>query len=502
VHFTSNDGQATLPANYTFTAGDAGVHTFSVTLKTVGTTRVITATDTVTAITGTLSGISVNPAAASTFTVSGFPSPSTAGVAGNATVTAKDAYGNTATGYLGTVHFTSTDAQASLPIDYTFSSGDAGGHVFSVTLKTAGTRSITATDKVTSTITGAQTGIIVNPAAASTLALSGFPSPSTAGAGHTLTVTARDPFGNTATGYRGTVHLTSSDGQATLPGNYTFTSGDAGVHGFSVSLKTAGTQSITATDTATSTITGTQSGITVNPASAASIRISAPTSVSHSVQFSFTVTIVDAFGNVATGYRGTVHFTSSDNSATLPGNYTFTSNDAGVHTFTATLRKTGNRTLTATDTANGSITGTQSIQVVMSDVPLLPDLILDEDTSDFGDDLLPGEQAIVEVAAFSAKAPMSELNAEADGMLALLNDVSARQGQDLTPMRALDRVYAEAGAVDEDGDAGPPVAASSPAIAVAVLAAATLGVRPHQARQEARNKRPWSWLLPRRHSGS
>jgi hypothetical protein len=39
-------------------------------------------------------------------------SPQTAGVAFSATVTAKDAFGNVATGYTGGVHFTSTDAQA------------------------------------------------------------------------------------------------------------------------------------------------------------------------------------------------------------------------------------------------------------------------------------------------------------------------------------------------------------------------------------------------------
>ena len=54
-----------------------------------------------------------------------------------------------ATGYTGTVHFTSSDAQAGLPANYTFTGGDAGTHVFSVTLKTAGTQSITATDTVT-----------------------------------------------------------------------------------------------------------------------------------------------------------------------------------------------------------------------------------------------------------------------------------------------------------------------------------------------------------------
>jgi len=54
VHFTSSSA-GTLPANYTFVAGDNGTHTFSVTLTTTG-SQTITATDTVTAsIAGTAS---------------------------------------------------------------------------------------------------------------------------------------------------------------------------------------------------------------------------------------------------------------------------------------------------------------------------------------------------------------------------------------------------------------------------------------------------------------
>jgi hypothetical protein len=76
----------------------------------------------------------------------------------------------------------------------------------------------------------------------------------------TVTVTARDRFGNTATGYRGTVHFTSSDTATgvVLPGDYPFTAADAGVHTFSggVTLVTVGTQTVTATDAANSSITG------------------------------------------------------------------------------------------------------------------------------------------------------------------------------------------------------------------------------------------------------
>ena len=63
-----------------------------------------------------------------------------------------------------------------------------------------------------------------------------------------------------ATGYTGTVSLVSSDPLAVLPSGYTFTAADAGSHGFAVELDTAGTQSITATDTANTNLTGSRDG--------------------------------------------------------------------------------------------------------------------------------------------------------------------------------------------------------------------------------------------------
>ena len=268
VHFTTSDNSGTVPADYTFTEADDGVHTFTygVTLKTAG-SQAVRATDTVSAsITGLESGIVVTPASATLLKVSGLPSPFVAGAGHSATVTALDAYGNTATGYLGTVHFTTTDARAVLPADYTFVSGDAGVHKFlyGVKLETAGLQAVRARDIVTATVTGLQKGILVTPAAATRLKVSGLPSPYVAGAGHSVTVTAQDPYGNTATGYLGTIHFTSSDPIAVLPANYTFTGADAGVHQFlyGVTLKTAGTQSVSAKDTA-APISGTQSGIVV-----------------------------------------------------------------------------------------------------------------------------------------------------------------------------------------------------------------------------------------------
>src|SRR4029078_5670469 len=92
--------------------------------------------------------------------------------------------------------------------------------------------------------------------------------------------------------------------------------------------------------------------------------ISFPTLVTTGIANTFTVRALDANGLTANGYRGGVHFASTDSTATLPSDYTFTAADNGVHTFTATLRTLGIQSITARDTVITTITGTQSgIQV-------------------------------------------------------------------------------------------------------------------------------------------
>jgi hypothetical protein len=89
-----------------------------------------------------------------------------------------------------------------------------------------------------------------------TLVLSGLPATVPAGMAEPLTVTVRDATGNVVTGYTGTVHFQSSDRAALLPADYPFTSADQGQHTFSVTLNTAGAQTITVTDTTYRKIAG------------------------------------------------------------------------------------------------------------------------------------------------------------------------------------------------------------------------------------------------------
>jgi hypothetical protein len=200
--------------------------------------------------------VTVNPAAAKTLSVTGLPASTTAGTAQAFTVTALDAYGNVATGYRGTVHFTSTDLKAVLPANYTFTAADAGSHTFTgkLTFKTAGTQTLTAKDTVTATITGKATEKVV--AGAATHLVLTAPATATAGVAFTVTVTAEDAYGNTATSYRGTVQFTSTDSAATLPKNSTFTAASNGKHSFSVTLRTSGKQTITVEDLADLSIKG------------------------------------------------------------------------------------------------------------------------------------------------------------------------------------------------------------------------------------------------------
>ncbi len=362
VHITTTDPQIPDFGTYTFTAADNGQHVFTGPLVTAG-TQTVTFRDVANNSLATSATAFVNPGAAKTLVVSGFPSPTTAGAAGGVLVTAKDMFGNVATGYTGTVHLTSSDPRAVLEGNHTFTLADAGVYAFGATLKTAGTQSITATDTTTATITGTQSGIVVNPAAAALFVVTTDQTTYTAGDTVMLTVTAYDPYGNVATGYSGTVTFSSSDPQAALPSNSTLTNGTGT---FTANLYTAGTQTITATDTVNSSVTGSAT-VTVNPAAAVSLNVYGfPSPTARGKSHHFFVAAIDPYGNIATSYTGTITFSSDEDHADLPNDYTFTAADQGVHKFRATFNRFGTFSLTATDTSNPSITGTESGIVVIN----------------------------------------------------------------------------------------------------------------------------------------
>jgi hypothetical protein len=339
VSFTSSDSMATLPAAYTFTAADHGVHTFTVTLRQAGSQSIV-------AHWGAASGtgsILVVATTANHLRVTG--GPVTAGSPFDVTVTGLDPYNNVATSYQGLVHFSTNDPNkaVSLPADYTFTAGDNGIHVFpsGATLLTAGPHTVTATDPPGPGPSGSMT-LNVQPTTASQLFISG-PSSVTAGAALNVTVTAKDPYNNIATGFTGTVHFASSDGNAALPADYTFTAADNGVHVFQPILKTSGPQSLTVS--AASCTDGQQNGIQVKPGAAAQLSFAqqpANTFAAKPIKPAVTVQVQDAFGNlVAAGVPVTLAIANNPGTAVLGGASAVT-NSVGVATFAAvTLSKPG-----------------------------------------------------------------------------------------------------------------------------------------------------------------
>src|SRR6185437_14675045 len=169
--------------------------------------------------------------------------------------------------------------------------------------------------------------------------------PITAGMPFNVTVTAEDGSNNVTAGYNGTVTLGDSLSGAT----FRSASFSNGVATFTATLDTAGSQTITATDTGLPSLTGNEV-LSVNSATATHLVIGAPSTVTVGSPFSFNVTAEDQFDNVATAFTGTVNLSSSDSSASLiPPTYTFTGMDAGIHAFNGTLNSSGNQTISAND---------------------------------------------------------------------------------------------------------------------------------------------------------
>ena len=120
-----------------------------------------------------------------------------------------------------------------------------------------------------------------------------------AGSSIQITVSALDSTGGVVPGYTGTVAFASSDISAVLPARFAFSAADKGVHTFSVTLKTAGTQKISVTDVAA----GFQGsvGATVNAAAPASILFEQqPLSavIGSVISPGVRVRVVDAYGNL------------------------------------------------------------------------------------------------------------------------------------------------------------------------------------------------------------
>jgi hypothetical protein len=97
---------------------------------------------------------------------------------------------------------------------------------------------------------------------------------------------------------------------------------------------------------------------------AVAFRLGAPTQVTAGVPFPLVVTALDSYGNTASTYTGTIHFTSTDPAAVLPPNYQFVASDGGKQVFSVTLQTPGLQKVSVYDTGNINRKGTVTVDVV------------------------------------------------------------------------------------------------------------------------------------------
>jgi len=293
VVITSSDANATLPANAALVGG---TKTFYITFKTAG-YQTVTSSDNaavLTANTGSSTLINVGAAykiqlllpgetaaGGTTTGKTGTPTAETAGTPFNVTVNVVDANWNLVSSATNTVTITSTDVNATMPSAAAVS---AGTGTFSVTLVTAGTKTVTATTTGLTTNSNTSPSVTINAGAFAKLQIllpgetaaagtstgkTGTPTAQSKGTAFTVTVNAVDANWNIVTGAAAdNIAITSSDVAAGLPSNNTLSSG---VRTFSVTLNTAGTATVTATDATDGTKTAnTSASVTVNDVTIAS----------------------------------------------------------------------------------------------------------------------------------------------------------------------------------------------------------------------------------------
>jgi hypothetical protein len=289
------------------------------------------------------------------------PQPVQAGQSFMVEVEAADAGNRVSTGFTGPVQIVlgTADASATLPA-YTFTKADGGVHFFQVTLTLAGSQSIGARDTAAgATIAG---GVIrtVMPGMATHFQVTA-PTVAPVGMGTSVTVAAEDAYNNVATNFTGLVHLSAAN--SNLPANYTFVAGDHGKHAFNVTFTSAGSKTVSATAASNNAITGHASLLAYVSGEATHFSVIVLGPVSAGMPTLVQVVALDAGNQVASGYLGVVHFTSSDGFASLLNDYGFTSSDDGSHLFRVAFAGPGTETFTVTDTMTSSITGTGSVIV-------------------------------------------------------------------------------------------------------------------------------------------
>jgi hypothetical protein len=195
---------------------------------------------------------------------------------------------------------------------------------------------------------------------------------SVAGEALGVTLTAIALNGLPTPSYRGTVKLTSSDAAAVIGGEVSFGAADNGVKQAKLELRTAGLAAVSAIDVNNPGLRG-AAAVLVKPAVASACNTAqVPSAALAGSTIGLSVALHDRFGNLATGYNGTIRLATTDVRAPAPGEVTYTAADNGSHVFSAVLITAGPQMLAATDTANAAIHCEAGIMIT----PGIPKIVL------------------------------------------------------------------------------------------------------------------------------
>ncbi len=235
--------------------------------------------------------------------------------------------------------------------------------------------------------------------------------------------------------YSGTVHFTSSDSTAVLPADYTFSFADGGAHHFIATLNSSGSQTITVTDKLLPGFHGTAT-LGVNVPDVSTLSIAGPSNPPLATPATFIVTALDAGRNQVTNYNGTVHFSSTDPSAVLPGDTVLVN---GTGSFAITLNSPGQQTLQVVDKAVPGISGS----ILMTGVPADPNGTTTS-VSGCSTPLLFGQNCVVTVTVTGSTSTTAAgtFNASLDGVTFISGGISFPIGVSVAPSGGTHTFYA------------------------------------------------------------
>ena len=315
----------------------------------------------------------------------GSPATQSAGRAFNVNVWATDAYWNPVPSG-DNVRITSSDAAASTPVTGTLTNGT---RLFTLSLGTVGTQTLTVSDLTNGSIQGTTSpGIAVIPSGVDHFEISAVASPQVAGVPVAVTIRATDANGNTIPNYAGDAVLQANTGVGSiLPEFVTFANGVwAGPMVFKGS---GGAVSFTASDFSAPPHTGTSNSFAVNPGPLAGVQVlvpgesprggtadgreGTPTTQQAGTAFTLTVRGVDQFWNLVPGVNDSVALGSTDAFAGMPARVRLSNGQVLVPT---TLYRVGGQRIWGTDITTPGLRSDTSSVIPVTGGPFARLLIL------------------------------------------------------------------------------------------------------------------------------